>query len=227
MIQWLVGVDRDFCQVIRLQVERQPDRHSSGAALEKNLLEVHVNRLLSPLAVGAAAWLLVACGGGDSSGAAPGDGSQAGAQQAASSYRTAAPEGVVASRIDARLRGAQGQVRVWVSLEQNSVAAQRAALAEADVSLASDRMAIKSASALRAGVSAHKLRISETQGALSGQLSALGVAPEALAQQVVGQPTRALGDVAPRQPPVAVRDAKRVWPRRGDRFVHLGNRELG
>ena len=133
-----------------------------------------MNRLLSPLAVGAAAWLLVACGGGDSSGAAPGDGSQAGAQQAASSYRTAAPEGVVASRIDARLRGAQGQVRVWVSLEQNSVAAQRAALAEADVSLASDRMAIKSASALRAGVSAHKLRISETQGALSGQLSALG-----------------------------------------------------
>ena len=63
MIQWLVGVDRDFCQVIRLQVDRQPDRHSSGAALEKNLLEVHVNRLLSPLAVGAAAWLLVACGG--------------------------------------------------------------------------------------------------------------------------------------------------------------------
>ena len=133
-----------------------------------------MNRLLSPLAVGAAAWLLVACGGGDSSGAAPGDGSQAGAQQAASSYRTAAPEGAAASRIDARLRGAQGQVRVWVSLEQNSVAAQRAALAEADVSLASDRMAIKSASALRAGVNAHKLRISETQGTLSGQLSALG-----------------------------------------------------
>lgn len=133
-----------------------------------------MNRLLSPLAVGAAAWLLVACGGGDSSGAAPGDASQAGAQQAASSYRTAAPEGAVASRIDARLRGAQGQVRVWVSLEQNSVAAQRAALAEADVSLASDRMAVKSASALRAGVNAHKLRISETQGSLSSQLSALG-----------------------------------------------------
>lgn len=133
-----------------------------------------MNRLLSPLAVGAAAWLLVACGGGDSSGAAPDDAGQAGAQQAASSYRTAAPEGAVASRIDARLRGAQGQVRVWVSLEQNSVAAQRAALAEADVSLASDRMAIKSASALRAGVNAHKLRISETQGSLSSQLSALG-----------------------------------------------------
>jgi minor extracellular serine protease Vpr len=134
-----------------------------------------VKRLFTPLAVGAAAWLLVACGGGDSPGAVPGDGAQAAAQRATgASYLIPAPEGAAASRIDARLRGAQGAVKVWVSLEQNSVAAQRAALAEADAMLASDRKAIMSSSALRAGVAQHRRRIAETQGSLSSQLSALG-----------------------------------------------------
>jgi minor extracellular serine protease Vpr len=129
-----------------------------------------VKRLFTPLAVGTAAWLLVACGGGDSSGSSSAD-----AQRATdSAYRTAAPAGTTASRLDARLKGAQGQVRVWVSLEQNSVAAQRAALAEADALLASDRKAIKSAPSLRAGVAEHRMRIRDAQGALTSRLESLG-----------------------------------------------------
>lgn len=129
-----------------------------------------MKRTFTPLAVGAAAWLLVACGGGDSSGTTSGD-----AQRVTdSAHRVAAPAGVTASRIDSRLKTAKGQVRVWVSLEQNSVAAQRAALAEADAALASDRKAIKSAPALRAGVAEHRLRIRDAQGALAGSLESLG-----------------------------------------------------
>lgn len=134
-----------------------------------------MKRMFTPLAVGAAAWLLVACGGGDSPGAAAADAAQAAAQRATgASYRTPAPEGAAASRIDSRLRGAQGAVKVWVSLEQNSVAAQRAALAEADAMLAADRKAIKSSSALRAGVAQHRQRIQDTQASLASQLNALG-----------------------------------------------------
>ena len=129
-----------------------------------------MKRVFSPLAVGAAAWLLVACGGGDSPGTTSSD-----AQRATdSAYRVAAPAGATASRIDSRLKTAQGQVRVWVSLEQNSVAAQRAALADADASLASDRKAIKSAPALRAGVAEHRLRIRDAQGSLASSLESLG-----------------------------------------------------
>ncbi|WP_341891827.1 S8 family serine peptidase [Variovorax sp. YR752] len=126
--------------------------------------------MFTPLAVGAAAWLLVACGGGDSPGSTSAD-----AQRATdSAYRVAAPVGSTASRLDARLKGAQGQVRVWVSLEQNSVAAQRAALAESDSLLASDRKAIKSAPSLRAGVAEHRLRIRDAQGAVASRLESLG-----------------------------------------------------
>lgn len=129
-----------------------------------------MKRLFTPLAVGAAAWLLVACGGGDSPGSTSAD-----AQRATdSAYRTAAPPGATASRLDARLKGAQGQVRVWVSLEQNSVAAQRATLAEADALLAADRKAIKSAPSLRAGVAEHRLRIRDAQGAVTSRLESLG-----------------------------------------------------
>lgn len=129
-----------------------------------------MKRLFTPLAVGTAAWLLVACGGGDSPGSTSAD-----AQRATdSAYRTAAPAGTTASRLDARLKGAQGQVRVWVSLEQNSVATQRATLAEADALLASDRKAIKSAPSLRAGVAEHRMRIRDAQGALTSRLESLG-----------------------------------------------------
>ena len=133
-----------------------------------------MKKLFSPLAVGAAALLLAACGGGDSPGTS-GSGSPASALQAGSStYRTPAPEGASASRVDARLRGASGPVRVWVSLEQNSVAAQRAALAEADPLIAGDRMTIKSAASLRVGAQVHRQRIHEAQSALASQLGALG-----------------------------------------------------
>ena len=134
-----------------------------------------MKRLFSPLAVGAAALLLAACGGGDAPGSSSGDGSLAGGSQAgAQGHRVAVPDSAATSRIDARLRGAQGQVRVWVSLEQNAVAAQRATLADADASLASDRVSIKSAASLRAGVLAHRQRIHEAQSGLASQLASLG-----------------------------------------------------
>lgn len=134
-----------------------------------------MKRLFTPLAVGAAAWLLVACGGGDAPGASSENGAQASAQRAVGSgYRVAAPEGLAASRLDARLKAARGSVNVWVSLEQNSVAAQRVALIEAAGMAGSDRATIQSAAPLRAGVTQHRARVAETQTALAGQLSALG-----------------------------------------------------
>jgi len=66
-----------------------------------------VKRMFTPLAVGAAAWLLVACGGGDSPGAVSGDAAQAAAQRATgASYLVPAPEGAAASRIDSRFTSA-------------------------------------------------------------------------------------------------------------------------
>ena len=65
-------------------------------------------------------------------------------------------------------------MNVWVSLEQNSVAAQRVALIEAAGMAGSDRATIQSAAPLRAGVTQHRARVAETQSALAGQLSALG-----------------------------------------------------
>ncbi len=134
-----------------------------------------MKRLFTPLAVGAAAWLLVACGGGDAPDASTTNSAQASAQRAgSSSYRVAAPEGLAATRLDARLRSARGPVNVWVSLEQNSVAAQRVALIEAAGLTGTDRATIQSAAPLRAGVKDHRARVAETQSALAGQLSALG-----------------------------------------------------
>ena len=68
-----------------------------------------MKRLFTPLAVGAAAWLLVACGGGDAPGASSDIGAQASAQRAGGNgYRVAAPEGLAATRLDARLKAARG-----------------------------------------------------------------------------------------------------------------------
>lgn len=134
-----------------------------------------MNRFLSPLAVGAAAWLLVACGGGDAPDASSANGAQASAHRAlGSSYRVAAPEGLVASRLDSRLKAARGPVTVWVSLEQNSVAAQRVALIEAAGLTGSDRATIQSASPLRTGVIQHRSLVAQTQANLASQLNALG-----------------------------------------------------
>ena len=130
--------------------------------------------LFTPLAVGAAAWLLVACGGGSTGDA--GDSSTRSAQsastRAAALGRLALSEKVVQDRVDSRLRTARGSVNVWVSLEQNSVAAQRAALAEA--AGITDRKTAQSAAALRGGVDQHRQRIHATQAGIAAQLSSLG-----------------------------------------------------
>lgn len=130
-----------------------------------------MRRLFTPLAVGAAAWLLVACGGGSTGDA--GDGAnRATPTSSARMTRLALPDKVVSDRVDARLRSARGSVNVWVSLDQNSVAAQRAQLAEA--AGLTDRKSAQAASALRSGVSAHRQRVRDTQAGLAAQLQSLG-----------------------------------------------------
>ena len=145
-----------------------------------------MKRLFSPLAVGAAACLLVACGGGGSSSDdSPADASglamkssqsaDTSTTKALSPNRVFAPEGVtMPTRLDSRLRGARGPVDVWVSLDQNSVASERAAMAEAAGLTATDGVAMKSATSLSKGVADHRKRISDSQTALAGRISSLG-----------------------------------------------------
>lgn len=129
-----------------------------------------MRRLFTPLAVGAAAWLLVACGGGSTGDA--GDGANRATANSARLTRLALADKAVNERVDARLKAARGSVNVWVSLEQNSVAAQRASLAES--AGLTDRKSAQAATALRSGVDAHRQRIRETQASLASQLQALG-----------------------------------------------------
>src|SRR5215467_714581 len=87
-----------------------------------------------PFAIALGVVLLAACGGGDSGGdmsgpAAPEMYGPPGMQNAAE-HRVAA-SGPAIKRIDSRLRSAHGQVSVWVSLDQASVAAAQAAVATA------------------------------------------------------------------------------------------------
>jgi minor extracellular serine protease Vpr len=123
--------------------------------------------------------LLVACGGGggdaptaassaDRSGASAG----ASAGTLGSAYRVRADAATTTARLDTRLRSARGPVDVWVSLEQNSVAAQRAALA--DAAGMTDRAMARSSSMLREGARQHQQAIAASQAGLSSQLSALG-----------------------------------------------------
>ena len=131
----------------------------------------------------AVAALLNACGGGsDEAGSQASASNDSMASAAAvrpqisnSPHRVAAPEGSVINRLDSRLRGARGQVDVWVSLEQNSVAGQRAALAEASAVAATDSAtSIKSLGALRQGVADHRQRIADSQAALANHIASLG-----------------------------------------------------
>jgi minor extracellular serine protease Vpr len=142
-----------------------------------------VRRLFTPLAVGAAAWLLVACGGGggdapaaasstDRSGASASASNSASSRAFGSAYRVRVDDATVTARLDSRLRTARGPVDVWVSLEQNSVAAQRASLA--DAAGMTDRAMAKGSSMLREGARQHRQAIAASQAGLSGQLSALG-----------------------------------------------------
>jgi subtilisin family serine protease len=136
-----------------------------------------VSRTQTPLVVVAAAWLLAACGGADAPGAA-GDslksGSSAATSRITSAHRVPAPAGLELNRLDMRLRGVKGPIAVWVSLDQNSVAGQRAALAAATGLDATAGVSVKSDSRLQQGVNEHRLRIRESQAGLSSRLSALG-----------------------------------------------------
>jgi minor extracellular serine protease Vpr len=139
--------------------------------------EIHVKKLFTPLVVSAAACLLVACGGGETPSASSEErvsGQAAGgAGRSANRYRVEAPAmAEAARRIDVRLRNARGPVDVWVSLEQNSVAAQRAGLAEA--AGITDRTEARTSSALSAGLRNHRQRIHEAQSGVAGRLSSLG-----------------------------------------------------
>jgi len=135
-----------------------------------------VNKMFRPLVVSAAACLLVACGGGETpSGGSEGrvTGQSIGGGRYASKYRVEAPPmAEAARRIDARLRNARGPVDVWVSLEQNSMAAQRANLA--DAAGITDRTEARTSTAFRANLREHRQRIRETQSSVAGGLSSLG-----------------------------------------------------
>jgi len=130
----------------------------------------------------AAAALLNACGGGSDqaeSQASASNESMAGTSAAgsisSSPYRVAAPQGIVVNRIDRRLHGARGSVDVWVSLEQNSVAAERAALAESSgMATAQGGELAKAMGAVRKAAADHRQRIGESQAALASNIASVG-----------------------------------------------------
>lgn len=128
-----------------------------------------------PMAVSAAAWLLVACGGGGTdSGGVTERTQSASVDSAVNGHRVAAAGTATASRIDPRLRAASGPVTVWVSLDQNSLAAQRVALAETAGLASRDGGGLKKEASLRDGVKIHRQRVEATQASLVAQLKALG-----------------------------------------------------
>ncbi len=118
--------------------------------------------------------MLAACGGGDGSSSASADVSAAPPTVAATGerYRAAAPSGAETPRLDARLRAASGPVEVWVTLAQNSVAAERAAQAEvAGLSSGTD---IRGSAQLSKGSVDHLKRIDDAQASMSAKVSSLG-----------------------------------------------------
>ena len=133
-----------------------------------------MNRRFVPLAA-VAAWLLVACGGGEST-SSPADERvapmSASGSRGLSPYRIAITGATISQRIDPRLRNARGPVNVWVSLDQNSVAAQRAAMAEA--AGITDRTEARTSPALKAGVREYRQRVRDAQAGLAGSLASLG-----------------------------------------------------
>lgn len=144
--------------------------------------EVLVQRVLLRIAAIAAASVVVSCGGGDNPTSAGIEKAQAASGRserasppAAWAARFAVPEDKTVNRLDARLHGAKGPVSVWVQLDQNSVAAQRAALAEAaGITASSTDVAVKSAASLRDGVRQHRERVRSAQSSLASRLSGMG-----------------------------------------------------
>ena len=140
----------------------------------------------------AAAALLNACGGGsdqaepqasasNASAASTSAASTSAASTSAASsissspYRVAAPQGTAINRVDRRLRGRSGEVNVWVSLAQNSVAAERAALAESSgMAAAQGGELAKAMGAVRKAAADHRQRIGESQTALASNIASVG-----------------------------------------------------
>ena len=131
----------------------------------------------------ATAALLNACGGGsdqaESQASATNEAmagiSATGSQSSTSAYRVATPGGTDISRIDRRLATARGSIDVWVSLEQDSVAAQSAALAETSgMATAEGGEMVRAMRAVRQGAAEHRKRISESQAGMASSIASLG-----------------------------------------------------
>ncbi len=135
-----------------------------------------MGRHINTVTLGVAAWLLAACGGGDSPSASAALESRQSALAATATigrnYRVPVAPADRQSTLDARLHGKRGPVDVWVSLEQTSVAGQRAALAEA--SGITDLAAAKTSPMLRQAAAEHRVRLRQAQGDMSQRLSSLG-----------------------------------------------------
>jgi subtilisin family serine protease len=146
--------------------------------------EITVNRLSMTSAAAVAALLLVSCGGGtpvDPGGTSGADGATGSRSFAQATQRAADASRQVplalrdtGNRVDARLRGARGSVDVWVSLEQDSIASQRAALAEATGLASAGTAVLRSSPVLRQGALDHRDRIVAAQTALAGRIASLG-----------------------------------------------------
>ena len=123
----------------------------------------------------AAAALLNACGGGSDQAESQASATNEPMAGPSATYRVAAPAGIVINRVDPRLRASSGEVDVWVSLAQNSVAAETAALAESSgMATAQGGELAKAMGAVRKAASDHRQRIGESQTGLANSVASLG-----------------------------------------------------
>lgn len=124
----------------------------------------------------ALAVLLGACGGTDT--ADEGKASAAAGESRAKLLRADASEEVAGSgRLDKRLANARGTVAVWVSLDQDSVAARQAKLASAaglERALAKGGAAGSAAASMKAQLGAHRQSLHKQQQDTSERLASLG-----------------------------------------------------
>ncbi|HEU0202144.1 MAG TPA: hypothetical protein VFR86_17140, partial [Burkholderiaceae bacterium] len=124
-----------------------------------------------------AALLLAACGGGGGGDQSGLDTEESyGAPQAPQvTERRVAAQGASADRLDYRLRSQRGKVDVWVTLDQDSVAAAQAAAAAA-AGLESARRFVTSANrtAILQTARAQRSAVLSQQAAVAANLSGLG-----------------------------------------------------
>lgn len=131
-----------------------------------------------PYAVAFGVVLLAACGGGDSgnnSGPPVPEAYDAPGRPQVTDTRVATPPGATIDRIDFRLRSARGPVDVWVSLDQDSVAAAQAAAASA-AGLETARVFANSttAAAMKRVAVNQRTRIKAMQASMASNLAGFG-----------------------------------------------------